>query len=600
VRRHRRRILTGAAVAAVLLVAAVTWLGVRGLLAKGHLDQARAELSSLSQDLLAGEVDATTLNDRAASVARHTAAARRLTGDPVWAAAGKLPGLGCTVQSVRGLVATVDDVAAAGLPAMAEVGGELAPNELRHGNGITVSAFEHVAEPVKRADQAVTQLRGRVERTATCGSTGEAVGLPTARTELLAQSTRLADALHAVGIASRLAPSMLGADGPRRYLLVVQNPGESRATGGIIGGFGLLTVTDGQFSLDGISGNNSLPGGPTQGDPALNLPPEFVQRYGEFWPDRIWANANLTPDYPMVSRIYTSLYQRGTGVTVDGTISVAPTPLSYLLAATKPAVLPDGRVVTADAFVKLVTSDVYDLIQDTLERDEFFATVGEAAYDAVLSGAGSNRALLDALGRAAGEGRLLVSSNHPEEQDVLVTTALGGALRPTGGPLLAVVTQNATAGKMDYWLQRETDYRIEPSPGGGARARVEVRLTNNAPATLGPYVRQRSDLHGPGRDNPTIQNYVWTSVYTGAGSVVETATVDGQPLPVALGTENGLPVVSFYLPIDRGATRSVVLEVREPTYAPTVSLWRQALVTPEIVRVEGARAVPLWTRNVGN
>nr|MDT0666726.1 DUF4012 domain-containing protein [Micromonospora sp. DSM 115978] len=158
--------------------------------------------------------------------------------------------------------------------------------------------------------------------------------------------------------------------------------------------------------LDGISGNNSLPGGPTQRDPALELAAEFNQRYGEFWPDRIWANANLTPDYPTVGQIYSSLYRRGTGVQIDGTISDDPTTLSYLLAATRPAVLPDGRVVGAEGFVKLVASDVYELIEDTLERDEFFATVGEAAYDAVLSGAGSNRALLDALGRAASEGRL--------------------------------------------------------------------------------------------------------------------------------------------------------------------------------------------------
>nr|MDT0666654.1 hypothetical protein [Micromonospora sp. DSM 115978] len=159
---------------------------------------------------------------------------------------------------------------------------------------------------------------------------------------------------------------------------------------------------------------------------------------------------------------------------------------------------------------------------------------------------------------------------------------------------------NATASKLDYWLRRETDYRIVAEPSGGALATVRLRLTNTAPADVGVYARQRADQRGPGFDNPAVQNYVWTSVYTGADSVVESATVDGHAMPVTRGVENGLPVVSFYLPIDRGSTRSVELRVWEPRYAPTVAVWRQALVVPEIVRVEGAQAVPLWTRNVDN
>nr|MDT0666749.1 hypothetical protein [Micromonospora sp. DSM 115978] len=146
---------------------------------------ARAELTALSADVLSGDVDdEAALNERAASVARHTAAARRLTGDPVWAVAGRVPGLGCTVQAARQLVASVDEVATTGLPAMADLGGRLAPNRLRHGNGVVVSAFTQVAEPVRRADQAVSALHTRVDGVSTCGSAGEAIGLAGARAEL--------------------------------------------------------------------------------------------------------------------------------------------------------------------------------------------------------------------------------------------------------------------------------------------------------------------------------------------------------------------------------------------------------------------------------
>ena len=39
---------------------------------------------------------------------------------------------------------------------------------------------------------------------------------------------------------ARLAPSMLGADGPRTWMVVFQNPAEPRATGGIFGSFAIM------------------------------------------------------------------------------------------------------------------------------------------------------------------------------------------------------------------------------------------------------------------------------------------------------------------------------------------------------------------------
>ena len=42
---------------------------------------------------------------------------------------------------------------------------------------------------------------------------------------------------------------MLGSDGPRHYLLVVQNNAEIRSTGGLPGSFMILNAEDGKLSL---------------------------------------------------------------------------------------------------------------------------------------------------------------------------------------------------------------------------------------------------------------------------------------------------------------------------------------------------------------
>ena len=59
------------------------------------------------------------------------------------------------------------------------------------------------------------------------------------------------EARHAAA-AAQLAPAIFGADGPRRYLLVVQNNAESRATGGFIGSFGTITAEDGKLTVSEI------------------------------------------------------------------------------------------------------------------------------------------------------------------------------------------------------------------------------------------------------------------------------------------------------------------------------------------------------------
>ncbi|CAI7974567.1 conserved hypothetical protein [Frankia sp. Hr75.2] len=585
-----------------LLLMFGTWIVVRGLLAQSHLEAARAQISRLQATVANGAVpEEAELRRAIDEVAARTEAARSLTSDPLWSLAGHIPFAGCPLHSSAALAAALDDVATDALPSVAELGDGLAPSSLRSGTAVNIRALAAARAPAERAREAVGSFDAAARRVSGCGWLGGALGLDEARGQAVATASRLYGALDTLVLGARLGPGMLGADGPRRYLLVVQNPAESRANGGIIGGFGVLTVTEGQLELDNISGNGSLPGGPTQARPATDLSPEFEARYGGFWPARVWANANLTPDYPTVGRLYSGLYRAGAGTALDGTISLDPTALSYLLAATRPAVLPDGRVIPANELVELVESRVYQEIDDVAGRDEFFAMVGEAVYEAVISdtgAAGSTEDLLRALARAAREGRLQVSSNHADEEEVISSTALGGALLDVPGPFLGVVTQNATASKLDYWLRRRTTYRMERQPDGTGRAMITVRLTNVAPEGLSDYVRNRQDVDIPGWKNEEAQNNLWVSLYTGRGSWFVDARLDGQPVALTSGEERGHPVLSTYLTVDRGQTRTLQVRVLEPAAGPTLAVRTQPLTVPEQLVVEGLPTTSVWSRRV--
>ncbi len=592
--RSQRGLLIGA-VTGALVVACLGWVGVRGLLAARHLAVARNQISVLQSQILGGQTGSPAqVRARRGRIQAETRAAHRLTGDPVWSVLGGIPIAGCPIASVSSIARVTDALTARALPPLATVSTALRPSELRSGSTVNLAAFNGLTGPLDNARTQLAAVVPQVRSAPTCGPVGRWLGLAAVRNTVLSRSTTLLSDTGQAALAARLAPPMLGQSGTRRYLLIVTNDAESRASGGIIGGWGVLTASRGHLDLDDVAGNSKLPGGQTLQRAAVPLPAGLIPMYGALEPTRIWANANLSPNYPTVNDFYSAMYKAGAGRSVDGTISVDPTTLAYLVAATRPAVLADGQVVRAQDLVRLTESTVYSTMPDQSAREAFFASVGRAAYHAVSSGSGSTSDVLSALGRAAGEGRLLIASNHPDEQKLLTTTPLGGALPRGPGAYLAVVSQNAAASKLDYWLRRSTDYRLVRKPDGSADVTVTVRITNAAPAGLPYYVRQRQDPGRPSVDNPTEQNALSLSIYTGVGSDYTGGTLDGRPVAFAAGQEDGHSVATTYVTVNRGATSTVVLHVTEPVAGKVLTVRPQPMVEPERITVRGIGSTTAW------
>ncbi|MCP6077384.1 DUF4012 domain-containing protein, partial [Klebsiella pneumoniae] len=79
-----------------------------------------------------------------------------------------------------------------------------------------------------------------------------------ARTRLQDQTHELTSLLTNTNIAAEVLPAMLGADGPRNYFLAFQTLSESRGTGGLIGGFGIVRAVDGKVAVDSLASNAEL------------------------------------------------------------------------------------------------------------------------------------------------------------------------------------------------------------------------------------------------------------------------------------------------------------------------------------------------------
>ena len=572
-------------------VAIVGILAAQAMQARSHLTAARDSLATVESGLREGRLrpDDHRIQQAVAAAARNTHIAHGLTSGRMWRWAAAVPVAGCPLRSSASLAAAADTLTSQVIRPLAALAPVANPQRGPGGVTVNVTRVRAAAGQVAQLAEDMRLIRNGIDRASACGLLGRGLGVTDARSELSTRVGRLDAMVTDLRAATALLPGMLGADQPRRYLLVVQNDGESRATGGIIGGYGFLRAAHGRLSVDVSTAR--LPSFGTT--PVLALDKEMQTRYARFGIAQYWANPNLTPDYPTAARIFAAMWAKGTGQHVDGVVTVDPTLLGYLLAAVGSARMPDGQLVNGQQLAPLLESQIYARIPTNEQRDVYFSAAGAAIYRALLASGTSPVRLLPALGRGAGEGRLLVWSRRPAEQRTLQTTPLAGELPSTPGPFLGVVTQNAAGSKLDYWLRRATDYRLRRLADGSAEATLTVRVTNTAPPRgLPAYVRLRIEDGAP-RHPPPAQNKIYLSVYTGVGAGFTGATLDGRPTTLESETEKGHGVFSTFLTINAGQTRTLRLVIAEPLWGPRVTIRPQPLVQPERLTVTGAKISPV-------
>jgi protein-tyrosine-phosphatase len=582
-RRHRR-VRRGLAVAAgvvVLLVAAGLWLTVRGLQAQHEVTAARGDLAQVRVALLAGDVPGARRS--LAEAQRRTGRAASLTGDPVWRAAAATPYVGATPDAVRTAATTVDELSRTALPALVDAGARLTPAKLRpSGDRVDVAALSAARPSLEAALVDLERARGRIDRLDSAWLPGPVSGgLDDLRGELSSTTT----AVTGVTRATRVLPPMLGASGRRRYLLIFQNNAEARGTGGLPGLYAVVTVTDGRIAVTKLGSDSDLK---DQGPLPVDLGADYQALWGDTKP--LWANTNVDPDFPNAARLWLARWNRQTGQSLDGAIATDPVAVSYLMQATGPVRLPDGRSVTATNVVPTTMRDVYREFPPGEAQDAFLRTVARATISGLLTGSGQPRAVLEQLGRAAGERRLMVYSAHEGEEADLAATAVSGRLPDAAGPYAYLVLNNSSGGKMDYYLARSVRYDGGPCTGGLRSSRLTISLRNTAApdADLPDYVSQWLGTDAAGNPRPRGVIVLRASVFGPRGATFSGVTVDGKPATVSAGQEDGRPVWSFPVTIAPGQRHTTVFDLVEPASGAAPVIPVQPLVRGQAVRTSMA------------
>ncbi len=519
------------AVVVVTLTVIAIVLATRALAAKGSLEQAIPLAQRVQAQIVAGDSTASATADE---LADHTAEARAQTDSPLWRAFEWVPVLGSNLEAVRLAAKSTDELvkgavqpaAALSLDALKPVDGafdlaslaELA--DVVDGATATVRAVAEELDTIDRGEL-LDPVADGIEQLDNTVANGEPI-LETAQRTL------------------RVLPAALGADGPRRYLMMFQGNSEARSLGGNPAALLVLRVDGGAVSIAQQASSFDFEN--ARSTPVMELDPEAVAIYG----DKIgrWIpDITMTPDFTYSAALMRAYWAETFGTPIDGVISFDPVALSYLLTATGPLTLTTGEQLTAENAVSLLLNEVYFRYEEPSMQDAFFAATAGTVFTSLTRGGAEPQALVAALARAVDERRLMYAPSSDAEADAIAGTSIAGRLPTTNEEVttLGVFVNDNTASKKDYYIDmaivaHATRCEVNAPPKFTGTVTLTSALDEATAAGLPDYVR------GPYFAPDTISTYL--VLYGPVGGSLTAVTLDGTPAEIlSSGNHLGRPAV---------------------------------------------------------
>jgi Protein of unknown function (DUF4012) len=282
-----------------------------------------------------------------------------------------------------------------------------------------------------------------------------------------------------VQMSARL-PAILGWDGPRRYLVLTQDPAELRPSGGFIGSFGIIAFDKGRISERRFQDVVPL-------DYANNYPfvkpPQALADY-LLGPTQSWqlADAGWSPDFPTSAQEALRLYTNESGDTrVDGVLGMTTYTIDELLKVTGPMTIPgyDATIASGETTLK-VLQQTRATPTPGGDRKAFLSAFADRLLTALL--ALPPRQWGDLLGAADTFGNshlLLAWFRDPTAEAFVADGGFGGAVRQDAGDFVYPVESNvAPPTKLNAWTTTAIDISVQIDAVGNARNTLAVTWQN--------------------------------------------------------------------------------------------------------------------------
>jgi hypothetical protein len=553
--RRRRRVIASTVTAGVALgVSAVAWAGISAWQAKGELEAVAPLGDTLVSALSSGDVSSATESLR--GLREHANRARDLSKGPVWSAAERIPWIGAHFVAIRTVSAELALVGSEALPPLIHTAQRL-------GAAGDLSDIDAAQDPLRRAADVFADAQGRVEAVDTARLASPVADEVDRFADILAEGAELVDALARSSI---IVPDLLGQDGSRDLLVMLQNSAEVRTGGGITGAFVQMRAENGRLTLV-READSALFG--SRGSPLIEVPESTTALYGDVV-GRFVQNATMTSDFALSGELASAWWESRYGTSPDAVVAVDPLVLRALLAGTGPLALADGSTLSADDVVARLLEDPYRTL-DPDAQTAFQRQVTAAVFSAVADDL-DPATLARALAPVVAEGRVSVWSSVAEVQEAASGSVLGGTrsrLSTAGTDAFGVYFNDATGGKMDGYLSVSIAGGLAACADAAVSSSfVRITLANTAPADAPSWPLS---VTGGG---------LWGTAVGDIGTLVSVAAPadgspsgvwleDGDPLSVAFAIDGGLPTMAARVNVSPGESETIEFRFTRPVDAGT-------------------------------
>ncbi|RGW09325.1 DUF4012 domain-containing protein [Bifidobacterium pseudolongum] len=463
------------AIAAVMVVFAGT-VGTQALLVKHHEEAAIAVVKDAVKKHRLNDLDGVV-----ADMQKETRAAKNITNGPLWSFTEKLPGIKGSMRVVRMMTDVVDDMAQDTVPKFADVAQTIDAKSIYKDGSINAEPIVQALPELNTAAQSLQRYTEEFDR------------IPTPRIGIVANALNSSRGMldranyymqAAVDEYIPNLPTWLGYEGKQTYAILAMTPGEMRASGGLIGAVGTVTITNGKIAIGDFESNLKFA---NDGISARNLTEDENRLYREEGPMSLNYDVRdiaNSPDNVRVADYFKAIWSNteiGKTTELNGVVLADPLMVQSLVKVLGDVTLPNGTVLTGTNTADFLINTAYKEYPAE-ETDAMFGTVAKACVQRLMGDLDAGK-----LGKLASEMLTLAHNRHlavysfdPTMQQIFWDFGLTSTVPlDEAKPEIGIYITENNPSKMGWYIKRSTKItQLDCLEDGPAKYHVEYTIRN--------------------------------------------------------------------------------------------------------------------------
>lgn len=305
--------------------------------------------------------------------------------------------------------------------------------------------------------------------------------------EKLNSYKKLVDSARATAI---LLPSLTGG-GSKSYLVLLQNNGELRPTGGFIGSVAKITFENGKLKKVDTNDVYAL-----DGQLSIHVEPPKELKDGLNQKDWFLRDSNWEPDFPTAARQAEWFFGKETGENVNGVIAIDITSIQDLLSVIGALDITDydKKITDANLFQEAITHAEVGFFPGSQAKKSFLTALENQLFNKLFFVPNQNwPGIVRSLGRSLEQKHISIYLNDPKLFSYVVSQNWQASLPRVADPiegqtsdLLVPVEANVGANKANFYIDRKYNLETVIGKEGDIRHRLKITYTNRSPADTFP------------------------------------------------------------------------------------------------------------------